>query len=231
MHLLSTLRRFSYSTLFFMFASLVSIYVTFHNVTSETNKFFYVIGGSTSVIFGFAIMLNGLNYLMLSRDIFYSKWSWFNYIISTSMLISIILMPSEVIINFMIVFVASIFNIFLFFSILHYRTLNSVDINKLHKLFPDEKVFKFDTDFDFNNDFLVEYEKKSKLSNFEKAIMSKYGICLIMPFSDVVYSSGCFYFNDLSFDEEHLIKAFNNANVRFGTATADEVKLVEMVDY
>lgn len=231
MQLLSSLRRFSYSTLFFMLASLVSIYVTFLNVTPETNKFFYAVGGSTSVLFGFAIMLNGLNYLMLSRDIFYSKWSWFNYFIGITMLISVAVIPSEVIVNFMIVFVASIFNIFLFFAILHYRTINSIAINKLHKLFPDEKVFKFDTDFDFNNDFLVEYKKNNKLNYFDISTLGKYGICLMMPFSNVVYSSGWFYFNNLSFEEDHLIQAFKNANIRFGTATADEAKLVEMVDY
>jgi len=233
MRLLSALRRFSYSTLFFIFASVVSIYITFHNITPETSKFFYAIGGFTSVLFGFSVMLNGLNYLLLSRDIFYSKWSWLNYIIGIIMLISVAVIPAEVIVTFMIIFVASVFNIFLFFAILHYRTINSVDINKLHQLFPEEKIFKFDIDFDFNNDFLLEYKKKNKddFNIFGISTLGKYGICLIMPFSNVVYSAGWFYFNDLSFEDDHLITAFKNANIRFGTATADEVKLVEMVDY
>lgn len=217
---LSIFRHLGLSVIVLIMTNIFCFYISLHHIPDGTNKFFYALSGISSTLLGFLTILTLLNYILMPRDSFYSSWAWVNYLSCTILLFFTLTMPSAVISNLFIVFLSSVINVILFFSTMYYRTSNLTEIDKLRKLFPDEKSFRFDYDFNFRNDFGVDPEKNIL-----------YGIQLLTPFAKVVLTGDKFYFNDHSFDVEKLAADFKNAEIRFNTATPDEVKVVEMLAY
>lgn len=214
------LRQLNLASFIMLACAIYCAYVSFDYVTVNANKFFIVVGGFTSVMLGFAVVLNVMNIFMMPRDKFYSNGAMTFHVISGILLCLSIVMPEQYFINFISICVFSIFNIFVFLSTMTFRSNESTLINQLRELFPTEKSFSFDIDFKFKKDFI-----KDAVGTYN------YGICLLTPFGKVVFVGDKFYFDDSFHEAKRFATNLKDCGFKFNKATPDEMKVVEMHVY
>jgi hypothetical protein len=214
------LNQLNFSSLVFICMGIFCCYASFSHITSESNKFFYILGGATTVILGFATVLNILNIFMMPRDKFYTKMSWMNHVGSLVLLMVAITIPEELIIATLLIFVFSIMNIILFVKTLSFRSNNSIRVNELRKLFPDKKSFRFDLDFSFRNEI-----KKTTLDMFNS------GIGVFVPAGVIVFLGSSFYIDGTSYATYQFVETLKEAGSDFDTMTPEVIKTLEMNAY
>jgi hypothetical protein len=217
---LNMLRQLNLASFIMLACAIYCAVASFHYVTVNGNKFFFAVGGVTSVMLGFAVVLNVLNIFMMPRDKFYSNGAWTFHLLSVLLLVTSFTAPEEYLINFISIAVLSIFNIVVFLSTMSFRSRESTLINQLRKLFPDEKFFNFDIDFKFKKDF-IEDAVDTYIS----------GIRLLTPFGKVVFVGDGFYFDDRFHEAKRFVTSLKDCGFKFNKATPDEMKVVEMHVY
>lgn len=217
---LNILRQLNLSSFIMLACAIYCVFASFQYVTADSNKFFFAIGGITSVMLGFALTLNVLNLFMMPRDKFYSNGAWTFHLMSVLLLAAAIISPEEYLINFMIVCVVSVFNIVIFLSTLSFRSQESRLISQLRKLFPDEKTFNFDIDFKFKKDFVNHFDQ-----NYSSAIR------VLTPFGKVLFVDDGFYIDDRFHEAKRLVTNLKDCGFKFNKATPDDMKVVEMHVY
>lgn len=217
---LNIFRQLNLASFVMLACAIYCIYASFQYVTVDGNKFFFAVGGVTSVMLGFAVTLNVLNIFAMPRDKFYSNGAWTFHLISVLLLATAIISPEEYLINFISVGVISVFNIVIFLSTLSFRSRESTLINQLRKLFPDEKKFNFDIDFKFKKDFIV---------NADHSYFS--AICVLTPFGKVIFVGDDFYFDERFHDATRFVTSLKTCGFKFNKATPAEMKVVKMHVY
>lgn len=217
---LNILRQLNLASFIMLACAIYCAVASFQYVTVNSNKFFFAVGGVTSVMLGFAVVLNVLNIFMMPRDKFYSNGAWTLHLLSGLLLFTSFVTPEEYLINFISIAGLSIFNIVVFLSTMSFRSRESTLINQLRKLFPDEKSFNFDIDFKFKKDF-IEDAVDTYVS----------GIRLLTPFGKVVFVGDGFYFDDSFHEAKRFVTSLKDCGFKFNKATPDEMKVVEMHVY
>lgn len=214
------LRQLNLASFIMLACAIYCVFASFQYVTVNANKFFFAVGGVTTVIMGFAVVLNVLNIFMMPRDKFYANSAWTLHILSVLLLATAIFIPEEYLINFVVVCALSVFNIVVFISTMSFRSQESTLINQLRKLFPAEKTFNFDIDFKFKEDFTptIGHSYHSAVS-------------LLTPFGQVIFVGDEFYFNNRFHESKQFVKNLNDCGFKFNKVTPDEMKVIEMIVY
>lgn len=215
------MRQYNLSAFLVLLCSCFGMYLTMSHMELGGNKFFIIVGGVTLVTLGFAFVLHSMNYFAMPPDRFYSDWSWMNYILAGVVLLTTLTIPEESLINYLIIFSIAILNLCLFMSSMQFRSTHSTEINKMRKLFPDEKQFKFDFDFVFARDFKGVVNKKKV----------NFGLCLLTNSGKIVLAGDHFYFDDKPYSAEKLAKDLEECELSFNKASKDDLKVVEMATY
>lgn len=192
---------------------------SFGYVTSGSNKFFFILGGVTTVTLGFSVVLNLLNMFMMPNDKFYSNSALINYITSLILILLAVIKPNEIMIIWLLTTSFAVLNITLIISTLSFRSQYSSYIDNLRKLFPDTKSFKFDFDFKFNSSFV----------NVNNRFVS--AVSLLTPAGPLVFSGEHFYFNSDWNDAEQFAKDLKTCGFTINHITPDEMKVIEMHAY
>ena len=213
------LRQLNLASFIMLACTIYCVFASFQYVTVNANKFFFAVGGVTTVVLGLAVVLNVLNIFMMPRDKFYTNSALTLHILSVLLLATAVFIPEEYLINLVIVSALSIFNIVVFLSTMTFRSRESTLINQLRKLFPAEK-FNFDIDFTFKKDFTPTTDH-----NYHSAVS------LLTPFGQIIFVGDEFYFNIGFHETNKFVKNLNDCGFTFNKVTHDEMKVIEMIVY